>query len=147
MTTALTTTLLCGGCVLPIPSRTTVRQGLSGRVVDSRTTKGIAGATVSSQFVTHHRSGGSLTATTDSSGRFRIPGDYQYHWGYLIGIALNYPLPYPRLGALDLPASVVISHPDYRLFNYSFPAGLQRSLDYSTPHPEQNKTYLLTPKQ
>jgi hypothetical protein len=124
-----------------------VRQGLSGRVVDARTIKGVSGANVSAQFVAHGVSEGSLTATTDASGRFHIPGDYQYHWGYLIGIALNYPLPHPRLGGPSLPASVVISHPDYRLFEYSFPVVAQRSLHYSTQQPEQNKTYRVTPKK
>ena len=147
MTTLLTTALLCGGCVLPIPSRTTVRQGLSGRVVDSQTTKGVAGASVSSEFVSHGRRAGSLTATTDSAGRFRVPGDYRYHWGYLIGVALNYPLPYPGPGSPTLPASVVISHPDYRLLEYSFGTVSKRDLDYSTPQSEQNNIYRLTPKQ
>jgi hypothetical protein len=147
MTTSFAVTLLCSGCVLPIPSRTTVRQGLSGRVVDSRSIKPIAGASISVQYVTHNCSAGTQTATTDSFGRFRIPGDHQYHWGYLIGIALNYPLPYPRrLGEPDLPASLTISHPRYQLLEYAFPAIPRRNLNYSTPRTEQNKTYRLTPK-
>jgi hypothetical protein len=151
MTAALTMTLLCSGCVLPIPSRTTMREGLTGRVIDSRTEQPISGASVSATFVSQHsRAAGTQTAATDASGVFRVPPEQMGHWGFLLSPGLSYPLPYPdRTDRPHVAASVAISRAGYSPLRYTFPTLRQRTadpkLDYDTPQPEQNRTYRLSP--
>jgi hypothetical protein len=42
----------------------------------------------------YYPDGGHRETLTDDAGRFRFGSKYRFHWGYLIGVALNYSLPY-----------------------------------------------------
>jgi len=109
-------------CVIPIPSVSTVTEGCEGRVVNAQSAAPVSNAVVKvfhTRRVFSDRHPLQLTQArtirTDASGRFKLAPTRQYHWGYLFGVALNYPLPYPkRLGGPDRPFKVEITHPGFQ---------------------------------
>jgi hypothetical protein len=141
----LATVTIFGGCVLPIPSRTILRDGVSGRVIDSRTSKPVAGASVTIRFAARHQTGTSRETTrTDEDGGFSVPQQFQQHWGYLLCPGLSYPLPYPQqLGGPLTPKEIAITHRSYRPLNYSSSWDLPRDFLLA---PELTRVYRMVPK-
>jgi hypothetical protein len=141
------------GCVLPFPSRTCIRDGVTGRVVDARTERPVAAATVTvvyAQSPLYEQSSEQQVATT-RTGEFRVPSEYQQHWLYIFGVALNHTWPHPHhFGGPDLPASVTIQHPNYERLTYTFQRQEQPTAlpDRPTRVPvvEQSRVYRLTPQ-
>jgi hypothetical protein len=146
-------TLPLVGCVLPFPSRTCIREGLTGRVVDARTGGPVTAATVTVAYARaplYEHDTERQTATA-RKGEFRIRREYLHHWLYIFGVALNHRWPHPDLfGGPDLPASVTIRHPDYEPLTHTFecheePTALpDRTLRVRVPGP--GRVYRLTPR-
>ena len=100
------------GCVLPIPNRSIREFGVRGKVVDYVSESPIAGALVLDGLDFSRR------CTTDEEGVFYLPPVRQWHGGFLIGVALNYPI-WPCGGLPRPQRSVVVRAPAYeekRLF-------------------------------
>ena len=88
--------LLLSGCVYPaLFTGKTLAPALAGRVVDDR------GAPVANASIERTISGDSelysRTAQTDSQGEFEFEPLYVRHRYYVVGIALNYPVPNTHL--------------------------------------------------
>ncbi len=90
MVGCVTCLLLLSGCVVPLVHVKQTCGPVSGAVVDARTKTPLTGADIRIMYP----DGGERKARTDSRGKFRFPAKHRCHWGYLIGIALNYSLPY-----------------------------------------------------
>ncbi len=78
------------GCVVPFPHVKQTCGPVDGKVVDSRTGRPVCGATVRIRYP----DGDARETHTDDQGRFEFGRKYRLHWGVMIGIALNYSLPY-----------------------------------------------------
>lgn len=140
------------GCVIPVPSVSTIATRCEGRVVDARSAAPIPNAVVKIEhtrrvFLEGHPPPVTQTRTvqTDPEGRFKLPPTRQYHWGYLFGVALNYPLPNPKRFAPDRPLKVEASHPDFQtsVWNASL-----RKTGYNAiePVPTDNFVIKMSPK-
>ena len=88
--TALGCVFLLPGCIVPLPHVKRTCGNVSGTVVDAETNAPMAGARVRIVYP----DGGAREARTDGRGTFRFPPKHRFHWGVVIGIALNYSLPY-----------------------------------------------------
>ena len=106
--------LVASGCVVPFPSWTEVAPALSGTVTDAT-----SGQTLSSVTVTHkfdeeiHRK-----VYTNQNGRFTLGELQQFHWGYLFGVALNYPLPYWKVfPGMAVETDLYATCPGYRPYH------------------------------
>jgi|GEM_PF-3967476 hypothetical protein len=151
MLTVMTLALPLAGCILPFPSRTCVRDGITGRVVDARTDRPITGATVSIDYAQPPRYDTTTRQqiATSPAGKFRIRREYQQHWAYVFGVALNHRWPHPdRLGGPDLPTGVTVEHTDYEPLNYAFQRQPSTNVlpdgSLPVPVPEQSRVYRLT---
>jgi hypothetical protein len=150
--TIMTLTLPLVGCVIPFPSRTCLRDGIAGRVVDARTDRPISGATIKvayAQSPLYHSTAQQQTVT-GRTGDFRVRREYQQHWAYVFGVALNHRWPHPdRFGGPDLPAAVTVEHLDYEPLTYEFRRQQRTTAlpDHalSVPLPEPARVYRLTP--
>jgi hypothetical protein len=153
--TLLTVVMLAlplAGCVLPFPSRTCVRNGITGRVVDAHTEAVVTNANVTVAYAqppfyeqpTEHQ------VMSTRTGEFRVRSEYQQHWFYIFGVALNHPWPHPHhFGGPDLPISVTIQHPDYEPLTYTFQRKEQPTAlpdrPMRVPIVEQSRVFRLTP--
>jgi hypothetical protein len=79
------------GCVLPVPHRRVHVRGIEGKVIDASTRSPLAGAKI-----TDLRSG-SLLATTDRAGEFKVRAKRGWHGAYLYG-----PISYSLLPHFDM---------------------------------------------
>jgi len=140
------------GCVIPIPSVSTIATGCDGTVVDARSADPVPNAVVKISHTRRVFSGGVSppitqvkTVRTGNDGRFRLPPTRQYHWGYLFGVALNYPLPYPKRFAPDRLLKVEASHPDFQtsVWNASLRKTGYKAIE---PVPTDNFVIKMSPK-
>ena len=76
------------GCVLPIPHRRVHVRGVEGKVIDVRTQSPLEGAKVTDP------SSGSLLATTDRAGDFKVSAKWGWHGAYFFGPISSSLLPY-----------------------------------------------------
>ena len=77
----LLTSIACilTGCIIPVPHRRLHEMGYEAKVVDANTGSPVAGARLTPPL------GGSLIATTDANGDFRIKPRWGWHAAYLVG--------------------------------------------------------------
>ena len=136
--------LACGGCVFPCPSTTRIAPAIEGCIIDAHTRAPVPGALV------EHRYDDQIgrRATTDDDGRFRIGPLDQFHWGYLVGIALNYPVPYWKVfPATPAETRLIVTHPDYqsheRALRFNAPAA---DPNQSSPPDPMDRPIPLTPR-
>ena len=78
---ALAAALTSGCCLLPIPVYYTHGPGVSGRVLEAGTDRPIPGATVVVRSGAGSDNCPDRTATTKPDGTFRIPTDWDIHFG------------------------------------------------------------------
>ena len=137
-------------CVLPIPHQSVNRQGLTGRVIDEKTSAPVAGATVRLGYPSMEPDVDVVTVITDSHGCFVVPSRYSQHWGVFVGIALNHSL--PKTGPRIVPEvqKLEVEHPGYLPLRKQFtPAHMSPTLDSPTEtrrRPLSGDTYRLTPR-
>lgn len=97
------------GCVLPIPNRTVDAYGVKGTIIDAGTCASIEGARITNIHYTN------LTSISASDGTFTLRPRYQWHAGYLFGVALSYPI-WPYGGPKVMDQSVLLLN--FRTFEY-----------------------------
>ena len=101
--------LLCvGGCLLPVPSRSTIVLGLRGRVLDRNTATAIPDVRVEQMLAPDFVK----ASISGNDGSFDIHPVGQWHWGRSVGLALNHRLPHEKR-FLGEPVPLRLSHPDY----------------------------------
>ena len=98
------------GCVVPAPSTSRVAPGIGGSVFDADSGRPVPGARIEHRFDKRIHA----AATSGANGGFAVGELRQRHWGLLVGLALNHPLPYRKV-PLGGPATTELSvtHRDY----------------------------------
>lgn len=82
--------VVCTGCIVPLPHIKKTCGPIQGTVVNEETKSPVQGA----ELNIYYPDGGHRRAFTDGAGEFRFSSKYRFHYAYVIGIALNYSLPY-----------------------------------------------------
>lgn len=107
---ALLLLVVPAGCVVPAPSTSRVAPGIAGSVFDADSGRPVQGARIEHRFDRRMHA----TATSGAGGGFAVGELRQRHWGLLVGLALNHPLPYRKV-PLGGPSTTELSvtHRDY----------------------------------
>lgn len=96
------------GCIVPMPSKSTIAHGLRGKIIDNET-----GAPIYAAHIDIHLTSNILQQCISSDdGTFNTDPFVQKHWGHYYGLALNHKLPPPKR-FFGEPLQVRIMHPEY----------------------------------
>jgi len=86
----VTLPVFLNGCILPIPHFKKTSGPLCGYIVTHDPNVPVTNA----HILVSYPDGGFRETTTNEQGYFSFPKKIRFHWGVMIGIALNYSLPY-----------------------------------------------------
>lgn len=113
------------GCILPFPHVKQTCGEIQGHVVDAKTKLPIQQAKVSVCYP----DGDDRSTSTDAGGNFHFGSKYRFHYAVVIGIALNYSVPYD-MGWNDF-SVITIDAPGYQSICFYPRDG---RLGYRSPH-------------